>query len=95
MSLPVEVQVHRLLSPYRAKHFLLAVSGGLDSMTLLKVYQSLASKLQLQFSVVHVHHGFSEDRLQMEFRNKCFLFLQKYCKQQGIPFFSNIENLKD
>lgn len=95
MSLPVEVQVHRFLSPHRGKNFLLAISGGLDSMALLKAYRSLADKLALNFSVVHVHHGMSEDQQQLAFRNKAFLFLKKYCEQHRIAFYSNIENLQD
>ncbi|MBR3537603.1 MAG: tRNA(Ile)-lysidine synthetase, partial [Eubacterium sp.] len=36
---------------------IVAVSGGADSVFLLRILESLAEELELQLVVVHVHHG--------------------------------------
>ncbi len=91
MSSVLEVRVYNFLRQWRGKNFLLAVSGGRDSMAMLKVFASLAPKLSLRFSVGYVHHGPSEDKLQLDFRNQCFKLLSEYCRIHGIPFVCNIE----
>ena len=50
-------------------HFLLAVSGGLDSMVLLELFLKLKPKAQLK--VVYYHHGETADQIQLRFRNEC------------------------
>ncbi len=41
----------------RGQRLLVAVSGGVDSMTLLEVLAGLRDRLGLRLSVAHVHHG--------------------------------------
>lgn len=49
--------------------FLLAVSGGLDSMVLLKVMQAL--KPQARLKVFHYHHGPTPNTELLAFREQC------------------------
>ena len=95
MGFALEVKVYNILKPLRGKKFLLAVSGGRDSMALLKVFEALAPKLQIQFTVGHVHHGASDNKNQFTFRNRCFEYLKKHCQSRKIPFVSNIDQLAD
>ncbi|MGZ3691502.1 MAG: tRNA lysidine(34) synthetase TilS [Pseudobdellovibrio sp.] len=59
-------------------HFLLAVSGGLDSMVLLELFFKL--KPQAQIKVVHYHHGNADDQKQFEFRNACQKLVEERAK---------------
>ncbi len=45
-------------------HFLLAVSGGIDSMVLLKFFQQ--NHESYKFSVAHVNHNYHSDAKKME-----------------------------
>jgi len=45
-------------------HFLLAVSGGIDSMVLLKFFQK--NQESFRFSVAHVNHNYHSDAKKME-----------------------------
>ena len=46
-------------------HFLLAVSGGIDSMVLLKFFQK--NHESYKFSVAHVNHNYHSDAKKMEY----------------------------
>ena len=46
-------------------HFLLAVSGGIDSMVLLKFFQK--NNESYKFSVAHVNHNYHSDAKKMEY----------------------------
>ncbi len=56
-------------------NFILAVSGGLDSMVLLNVFLKL--KPRATFKVAYYHHGKSGDKLQDEFRNSAYDIVQQ------------------
>ncbi|RPA60555.1 tRNA lysidine(34) synthetase TilS [Aerococcus agrisoli] len=43
-------------TPVGRPRFLLAVSGGVDSMVLLATFADLAKQIDLQFSVIHINH---------------------------------------
>ena len=45
-------------------HFLLAVSGGIDSMVLLKFFQN--NNESFQFTVAHINHNYHSDAKKME-----------------------------
>jgi tRNA(Ile)-lysidine synthase len=92
---PLEVVLYHFLKEFRSKKFLLAVSGGADSMALLKAFSRLAPKLDLTFSVVHIHHGPSENKEQARFRDQCFTFLKAESSRLGVDFFSNIASLEE
>lgn len=61
---------------------LLAVSGGVDSMVLLDLFEKCSSESSLKFGVAHVNHGLRKESNQEE------NFLRDYCQIRGIPFFS-------
>jgi tRNA(Ile)-lysidine synthase len=86
---PLEVSLYKILKEKRDKKFLLAVSGGMDSMALFYIFKELAKKLSIQFSVAHIHHGPSLDSLQRAFRDGARAFVAKQCVDAGVPFFSN------
>ncbi len=59
------------------KRLLVAVSGGVDSMTLLSVLWEVKSVLNLHISVVHVHHG-STDKKQRQFQDRAIKTVQNF-----------------
>jgi tRNA(Ile)-lysidine synthase len=91
---PVEIALHKFLQPFKEKSFLLAVSGGLDSMALLYAFVQMRSKLKLDIRVAYVHHGAGTPE-QVQFRNQCYEMIAEICIDRKIPFFPNIQNLKD
>jgi len=84
---------HRLLKQLRKakltnKHFLLAVSGGLDSMTLLFLLLELKTLLKNKISVVHIHHG-SAQKAQKKFQDQAAKMIKTFCTKHNIDFYSN------
>lgn len=61
---------------------LLAVSGGVDSMVLLDLFEKYSSEPSLKFGVAHVNHKLRKESDQEE------VFLRNYCQVREIPFFS-------
>ncbi len=74
---------------------MVAVSGGADSMALLESLRVLQPVILNQISVAHIHHGSSDDPHQLAFRNECWGFLKKYCTENKIPFYSNIDSIEN
>lgn len=66
--------------------FILAISGGLDSMVLLHAMQKL--KPQAQLIVAHFHHGESDDPEVKTYREQASLMVKSYCDLHGFMFFS-------
>lgn len=73
-----------------SQSFVLAVSGGLDSMVLLQVMLKL--KPQSQFKVVHYHHGNAEDLQVLSFRDQCLSLVEESVEafkiNHDVRFFS-------
>ncbi len=70
-------------------NFILAVSGGLDSMALLEVFLKLKPKAKLK--VAYFHHGPSEDKILIEYRDRARDFLKHKIsglKNENISFFT-------
>ena len=72
---------------------LTAVSGGLDSMVLMDLLKELSFTLKLKIHVIHIHHGFSEDKQVREYRDKAQRLVSKVCTAKGLPFL-NVKNTK-
>ena len=65
-----------------------ACSGGPDSLALLDILWNLRHKLQIEVIAAHYEHGI---------RGKASLedaaFVEKFCRQQGIPYFQGAGNV--
>lgn len=66
--------------------FILAVSGGLDSMVLVWALQKL--KPQAQIIVAHFHHGDSDRYEVQTYRDQAFDLVKTYCESKNLRFFS-------
>ncbi|MES2803106.1 MAG: tRNA lysidine(34) synthetase TilS [Bdellovibrionota bacterium] len=66
--------------------FILAISGGLDSMVLLQAMQKI--KPQAQLIVAHFHHGDSDDDEIKTYREQTSQMVKSYCDLHDIKFFS-------
>jgi len=59
--------------------FVLAVSGGLDSIVLLDLLTQLRPRAH--FLVLHYHHGESEQETQKKYRDDCLNLVKRTCDQ--------------
>lgn len=66
--------------------FILAVSGGLDSMVLLHVLKKLKPKAQL--IVAHFHHGDSEIKEIQTYRDQALSMVKATAEAANLPFYS-------
>lgn len=85
---PFEHQVYRLWKSQFPSYsnWLVASSGGLDSMGLLHLVLQLKSALHLKLRVAHVHHGISGNKKTDAYRAKAQQFVAKWCKKNDIEF---------
>ncbi len=67
------------------KKLLIAVSGGVDSITLLDLLHETSKILKLQLTVAHIHHGLN----RQNYRNKTQIFVHSLCEGMQIPFLTN------
>ncbi|WII70958.1 tRNA lysidine(34) synthetase TilS [Bdellovibrio sp. 22V] len=72
------VKLHSL----QEKKILVALSGGIDSVALLRVFSKIHKRNLL--GVCYFHHG--EDANQ-EYRKEAQVFCEKLCKKLGVDFF--------
>lgn len=71
-------------------HLLVACSGGVDSMVLLHVLHKYKDKLRCQISCVHVDH-----MLRGAESYEDLLFVQQFCRKNGILFFGTSIPIKE
>ncbi len=69
-------------------HIVVALSGGVDSMVLLRLAAMYANTNQLKCMAVHVNHGLSKHASDWE------VSCASYCKELGIPLYIERVNLK-
>ena len=62
----VKKKVHQSLKNTGYKNFLLAISGGLDSLLLLKIVHELSNEYDYSIRAIHVNHNFSPNSGDME-----------------------------
>lgn len=72
--------------PLKGKKILLAVSGGADSMALLKFFGRVRGYFNLEIDVVHVHHGKAHSEQQDRFRDQASHFVKVACEKMGLRF---------
>lgn len=73
----------------RGQSLLLAVSGGIDSMTLLHVMKELRNRWQVQLAVAHINH-----QLRGAESDGDELFVRQTAEENGIPFYSQRIDVK-
>ncbi|MDO4698054.1 MAG: tRNA lysidine(34) synthetase TilS [Pasteurellaceae bacterium] len=61
------------------KHFLIGLSGGVDSVVLLHLFKQLQAEQHLHLRAVHIHHGLSPSA------DHWAAFCQSLCEQWQIP----------
>lgn len=87
-------KIHKLTKELQAfpdAHFILAVSGGLDSMALLELFCHFNKNFQTDFSVAHFHHGPAPKDKQTQYRFKTYEFVRDQCEKRGVDFHSNFD----
>lgn len=68
-----------------AEPFLLAVSGGVDSMVMLQTFLALSARYDIDLKVVHINH-----QLRPEASDKEQNLVLQLCEAQNIPVFVRI-----
>ncbi|MCB0378397.1 MAG: tRNA lysidine(34) synthetase TilS [Bdellovibrionales bacterium] len=77
------------LKDYFQDEFLLAVSGGKDSVALFYGFLHLKKHFSLHFKVAHIHHGPSSNSEQQTYRWQAMQFVRSLCESNDIEFLSN------
>ena len=67
------------------KKLLIAVSGGVDSITLMDLMNECSRVLKFKISVAHVHHGLNKN----SYRDEVQMFVHSFCEGMNIPFYTN------
>ena len=76
----VETFLTKFVPNWKQESFLLAVSGGVDSMVLLESFFLLRKKIEtLNFSVVHIHHHLRKESDEEE------EMVRNFCSERNIP----------
>lgn len=85
---PFEMKLAKCFDSYFSRgHFLLAVSGGKDSVALLHAWQRVASKRSIRLRCAYIHHG--EGVEESDYRGQCFHLLVEQARARGIELVSN------
>lgn len=88
-DLAFEHKVVQPLKPFGGKNWLLAVSGGVDSMVLAEVLFRWSRLLKIKLFVAHVHHGLMGSPVQKKYRARAQKTVAAWCRERGIPYFTN------
>jgi len=70
------------------RRWLLAVSGGVDSMVMAEIVRKWQRLLKLELGVVYVHHG-RGSREQEAYRDSARALVKEWCRKVDLPFFTN------
>ena len=73
------IQTHHLIFP--GHKVLVALSGGMDSMSLLNILLKLRQKLNCEIFAAHLNHMIRENAIRDE------QFVYSYCKKAGVKIF--------
>lgn len=80
-----------LIDFHNSKKFLLAVSGGVDSMVMLHIFREISLSKNINFSVAHINYKLRGEDSDMDKK-----LVSEYCKTNNIPIFiyevSEIDN---
>lgn len=81
--------ISQKLIPFRRDRFLLALSGGLDSMALLQIFLHAREHFKVEFSVAHFFHGESPDPIQRDYRHNARAFVEHLCRKSNVTYYCN------
>jgi tRNA(Ile)-lysidine synthase len=89
---PFEQAVLRFLQHHKlvGGEVLVAVSGGVDSMSLLFCLWRLRGAARLNVNAVYIHHG-KTPKSQLKYRDRAKVLCKQFCEKRNIPFFTNTE----
>lgn len=91
---------HHVVRPLRGlkaegETWLLAVSGGVDSLVMAEVLCRWQRLLKVTFHVAHVHHGRNASPSQLRFRDCAQKLTRQWCLAKGVLFKTNeVEDVK-
>jgi len=71
-------------------HLIAGVSGGMDSMVMLRLILEVRQELKLKIAVAHFNH-----KLRGQDADQDENFVKTYCEKQGIEFVSGSADVKD
>ena len=66
-----------------------AVSGGVDSMTLLDIFDRIRRQAKLEIVVLHFNHHLRDAAEEEQH------FVEHYCRDRDLPFISDAANIRD
>ena len=75
------IELTKKLKPMENEKFLLAVSGGLDSMALFHIFLHFKKNFSFQFAVAHFHHGPHSESSLLKFRFEAHKLIQEECEK--------------
>ncbi|MEO1715439.1 MAG: tRNA lysidine(34) synthetase TilS, partial [Bacteroidota bacterium] len=84
----MQIEFSKLMRPFSSDRFLLAHSGGPDSVALFALFLHLRQHFAVHFEVMHIHHGPSEKYLAA--RNHAQGFVEEQCQSHQVPFHTNV-----
>ena len=71
------------------KKMIVGVSGGLDSIVLMRLLQELSSVCKLEFLISYIHHGPANDKKTQDYRDKAHKLISQTCEKNKLLFFSS------
>jgi tRNA(Ile)-lysidine synthase len=69
--------------------WLVAVSGGVDSIVLIELLRRWRKWLKADFTVAHVHHGLGKSGGQNRYRADAQRLVKDYCARHALKFLTN------
>lgn len=96
-ALAVEHKLVRELGPHvrQGSRWLLAVSGGVDSMVMAEILYRWRRKFGAQMALAHVHHGLGKNSQQNSYRNRAQRLLREWCRERKILLYTNAPAVSD
>lgn len=71
------------------ERWLIAVSGGIDSMVLADILYRWRRRFKVTLAVAHVHHGTHGGRQQIEFRDQAEALVRAWARERNLDYFTN------
>lgn len=82
----LEFETWKLLGSVPGRRWIVAVSGGRDSVALLEALARLKGRLGLELAVAHVHHGSGAGRATLAFRDRAAELVRGHAARLALDF---------